>query len=280
MDYLKVLGFQLKVNLASDHLKEYLIVDKEYNTQMKESLKVIGQLNPDVIIYPEMCYYEKYDSELIELSENRLIIAGSVYEGNINTTIVYDNKVKKRIPKRYASGAEPMARFIDGVEPDEFINKYLEEHTFVVNGKKIVVLNCMEYYFMAYYLARKFPDIFALISPCSNSNQKVFVEESAALHNHNENIFSFVVNCVSEYNNKSYAKGESYVYGPIQHHEKEWLESEGIVNDKHNASILTLDNEARYFYGEFKRDLVPYGRSDKYTNSPRKVLVKKLEEEK
>jgi hypothetical protein len=279
MEYLKVLGFQLRVNLASDHLREFLIIDKDYRKQMKESLRVIDSLKPDVVIYPEMCCCDeaKLEEELMKLSKDRLIIAGSVYENNRNITIVYDDQVKRKIGKRYASGAEPMIRYIDNIEPDEFIAQYLDEHTFIVKGKKVVVLNCMEYYQTAYYLARKYPDIFALISPCSNSNAKVFIEESAALHNHNENIYSFVVNCVSNYNGKSYAKGESYVYGPIQYHEKEWLESEGIKSDKHNSSILRLNDEAGYFYGEFRNNLVPYGRSDKYCNNPKKVLVKKLD---
>lgn len=276
MEYLKILGFQLKVNLASNHLKEYLIIDKDYNRQMNESLRVIKDLNPDLVIYPEMCYSEEYEDKLLELSKDKIIIAGSVYIGSQNTTIVYENGRKIGIPKRYASGAEPMTRFIDKLDPDEFINKYLDEHTFILKNKKIIILNCMEYYYIAYYLGRKYPNIFAFVSPCSNSNQQVFIDESAALHNHNENVYSFVVNCVSEYNNKSYAKGESYIYGPIQYHEKEWLSSEGINAGKHNASILNLNSDASYFYGEFTNNLVPYGRSDKYENNPKKVLIKRL----
>lgn len=276
MEYLKVLGFQLRVNLASDHLKEFLIIDKDYNRQMSESLRIIKELNPDLVIYPEMCFSRDYEDILLELSKDKLIVAGSIYIESQNTTIVYENGKRIEIPKRYASGAEPMIRFIDCLNSEEFISKYLEEHTFFIKEKKIIILNCMEYYHIAYYLARKFPDIFALISPCSNNNQKVFLDDTAALHNHNENIYSFIVNCISEYNGKSYAKGESYVYGPIQYHEKEWLSSEGIDSNKHNASILNLNNEASYFYGEFTNNLVPYGRSDKYVNNPKKVLVKKL----
>lgn len=276
MEYLKILGFQLKVNLACDHYKEYLVICKKYQEQIVESLKIIDRLSPDIVIYPEMCYSEDYDSEFIKLSKDKLIIAGSIYEENKNITVVYNNQVRHNIEKRYASGAEPMTRYIDYLEPDEFISKYLDEHTFFIKGKKIVVLNCMEYYHVAYYLARKYPDIFALISPCSNNNQSVFIEESKALHNHNENIYSFVVNCISDYNDKSYAKGESYIYGPIQHHEKEWLKKEGMESDKHNSSILALNGESSYFYGEFTNNLVPYGRSDRYINNPKKVLVNYL----
>lgn len=276
MEYLKILGFQLKVNLSCNHYSEHLLIDSEFRKEMKETLKIASELNPDIVVYPEMCYSEDYEKEFINLSKNKLIVAGSIYKENRNMTVVYKDKKKQLIEKRYASGAEPMTRYIDYLDPEEFIDKYLKDHIFIIKGKKIVVLNCMEYYHVAYYLARKFKDIFAFISPCSNNNQKVFIEETRALHNHNENVYSFVVNCISDYNNKSYAKGRSYIYGPIQYHEKEWIRKEGICNDSHNSSILNLDELPSYFYGEFTNNLISYGRSDRYSNNPKKILVKYL----
>ena len=279
-DYIKVLGFQLALELKSDNIYEYLAPNDWYDEEMKLSLEIINELNPDIVIYPEMSYIDKYKNTFIELSKDKLIIAGSVYRGMINTTIVFQNGEMFEIPKQYASGAEPMIRHIDKIKPSKFFRDSLDSHTFIINNKKIVILNCMEYYNLAYYVAREIKDIFAIVSPCSNNNQKVFRMESEAIHNHNENIYSFVVNCVSNYNGERYAKGESYVYGPIQYHEKDWLKLENISSYEHPSSILVLDNNPSYFYGEFTYNLVPYGRSDNYYNNPQNILVKKLERRK
>lgn len=278
--YLKVMGFQLKLDLDSNYYQEYLIKTKEYINQLQKSLEMIKKQEPDLIIYPEMSYDDNFEKEFSKLSKNRLIIAGSTYRNKINTTIVFQNGVKKEIPKQFASGAEPMTRFIDKKQIEDFLGNDLKDHTFMINDRKIIVLNCMEYYHAAYYVARKVPDLFAIVSPCSNNNPKVFKEESKALHNHNENIYSFVVNGVSPDNSSRKDKGESYIYGPIQYHEKEWLQKEGLDSDPHPCSILNMDHSPSCFYGEFTNNLVPYGRSDDYINNPKNIFVKKLEKEK
>ena len=123
----------------------------------------------------------------------------------------------------------------------------------------------------AYTISRKFDDIFAIICICSNSNQKVFIEESKALHNHSENIYSFVINCISNYQKEEYAKGNTYIYGPIQYHEQDWLRKEGYDIDNHSCSILKLSNNPEYFYGEFTNNFSRFGRSDYYLNNPKNI---------
>ena len=55
---------------------------------------------------------------------------------------------------------------------------------------------------------------------------------------------------------------------------------DNISSCEHPSSILVLDNNPSYFYGEFTKNLVPYGRSDNYYNNPQNILVKKLERRK
>ena len=149
----------------------------------------------------------------------------------------------------------------------------------VIKNKKILILNCMEYYAHAYTISRKYEDIFAIICICSNSNQKVFIEESKALHNHSENIYSFVINCISNYQKEEYAKGNTYIYGPIQYHEQDWLKKEGFELENHSCSILKLSNKPEYFYGEFTNNFSRFGRSDNYQNNPKNIEIGNLMEE-
>lgn len=269
--YIKILGIQLKVELDCDQKNEYLIKNNSLYAQISKVKQLINKKNPDIIALPEMCYLEELEDYYIKKSKNKLIIAGSIYNNGINYTIVFNNKVKYLIKKCNASGAEPMIRNQTNTSTDEFIKYYLDEHIFKIKNKKILILNCMEYYQHAYIISRKYKDIFAIICICSNSNQKVFLEESKALHNHSENIYSFVINCVSNYQKKEYAKGNTYIYGPIQYHEQDWLKKEGFVIDNHSCSILQLSNKKEYFYGEFTNNFSRFGRSDYYLNNPKKI---------
>lgn len=271
-EYLKVMGFQLNLELASNSKYEYNVLNDFYRKQMEESFKLIDCNKPDLVIYPELAYNDCYYEMFRQLSFERLIVAGSIYRENINTTIVFFDGNLLEIPKLYASNQEPMVRYIEKIDTEEAINR-LDDHTFYFNGKKVVILNCMEYYNLAYYLAREDKDIFALICPCANNKMNLFKMESQAIHNHNENIYSVVVNSFGTYNGKIFATGESYIYGPIQRQEKMWLMEDGITSDNHNSSILNLEDGASYFYGEFTNNLKRFGRSDDYINNPQKVKV-------
>lgn len=272
-NYIKVLGIQLKVDLDCNETNEYLIETKEYYDQIEKVKEVIHKKNPDIIAIPEMCYVEELDEYYLKLSKNKLIIAGSIYQNGINYTVVFSNKNKYLIRKYNASGAEPMIRFQESTTTDDFIKYHLNEHIFKIKDKKILVLNCMEYYQHAYTISRKYNDIFAIVCICSNSNQKVFIEESKAIHNHCENIYSFVINCISNYQKEEYAKGNTYIFGPIQYHEQDWLKKEGYDIENHSCSILKLSNKPEYFYGEFTNNFSRFGRSDYYLNNPKNIEI-------
>lgn len=280
-NYLSVMMFQLKLEIICTSQKDLLVLTDEYYTQMENSIDAIQKFKPDICIFPEMAYQEVYANKLKELSKNgKMIVYGSDYVGNTNKTKVFIDGNLCEIIKRYPCGSEPMIRFYEKPDVNDFITNYLSEHEFYVKGKKVYVLNCLEYYQTAYMIARDNElsnNLFAIIVPCSNSNPKVFMDESRALHNHNENVYSFVCNRVKNGCEKRY--GRSYIYGPIQYHEKDWLKEDGILSDDHSSSILTLDAlTPSYVYGKY---LVPesisrFGRSDYYANTPIEVVVNNL----
>jgi hypothetical protein len=269
---LKVLAFQLIYNEYCDDKKEYVIIDEKLLSQMERTIQLIEKYDPDLIIYPEMSYIEKYDDYFLKLSKDKLIIFGSFYDEDlINKTVVYHKNKKYLLPKLYPSPVEPMIRKTKWLEPNDFIKKHLKNHTFTLKKKNIYVLNCMEYYHVAYYIARnsKLNKDAILVSPCSNSKVDLFLDETKSIHNHNEKIYSFVINCISKYNDKIYAVGKSYIYGPIQKTEQNWLKQGGIKIDNHNCSIITADDQPRFIYGEFALEhFSNYGRSDSYRNTP------------
>ena len=280
-NYLSVVQFQLKLKVKCDNFHDYIIVDEEYQEQMKKCLEVIANLNPDLVIFPEMSYQSEYDEIFKELSNTgKLIIFGSTYLDNINYTMFFQDGNLVPIQKMFPCGSEPMVRFIEKIDGKDFIDNYLSKHEFYVKRNKFYVLNCLEYYEVAYLIARNTSlssYLFGFIVHCSNSNPKVFMEESRAIHNHNEYIYSFVCNRIKDDGNSGY--GRSYIYGPIQYHEKDWLTEEGILSDEHNASILTLDSGSpSYAYGKFApgKDLSRFGRSDCYVNTPKNIIVKNL----
>lgn len=281
-NYLSVCMFQLKVELDCNSSEEFLIETEEIQRQLEVAFRKIEELKPDVILFPEMTYLVQYEQKYKTLSKGKLIVAGSYYEDGINTTIVFENGIKHEIPKGYASGAEPMARKIVYIPPEQFLESQIKQHEFWVKGKKIYLLNCMEYYHLAYYIARSpdlQKDLFGIFAICSNSNTHVFEEETMCIHNHMENLYSFVLNCTGIYQKKPYGDGKSYIYGPISIHEKDWLKQEGVDNKKHACHILSLSEDiAQYVYGEFyfPENLSKFGRSDSYTNNPRNITVKNL----
>ena len=280
-NYLSVLVFQLKLHIECTSTHDYIVINEEYHKQLTSCIDIIKELDPDIIIFPEMSASKEYADTFLEISrKNKLIVFGSIYAGNLNCTTVYQNGTLHLITKRFPCGSEPMVRFIPKITPNEFIRNYLAEHEFHVKGQKVYVLNCLEYYETAYLIARNprlASNLFGFIVPCSNSNPKVFMEESKAIHNHNEFIYSFVSNRIKgDYTNRY---GRSYIYGPIQYHEKDWLTEQGIESDEHNASILTLDKDTPSFaYGEYAigKELSRFGRSDYYLNTPVNVTVKNL----
>ena len=283
-NYLSVCMFQLKIQCDCDSQNEFLLETDEVFKQFEKALGIISFCQSDIALFPEMTYLEKYESQYLKLSENRIIVAGSHYKNGINTTVVFENGQKREIPKSYASGAEPMARKISSMSGERFVAEFLKEHEFWINDKKIYILNCMEYYHAAYYIARNpflQKNLFGIFAICSNSNTRVFEEETVCIHNHNESLYTFVLNAVGTYQGGDYADGKSYIYGPISIHEKDWLRMEGIECKKNVCHILSLSSEnAECVYGKFvyPEYLSRFGRSDKYLNNPRDVKVLNLME--
>lgn len=284
-NYLSVAMFQLSVELKCNSREEYLVETNDVLKQIENCLEVIKEYGPDISLFPEMTYIPKFESEFVEISKSRIIVAGSFYKECINTTVVFADGIKYEISKAYASGAEPMARKISFVPPEKFLEEELEQHTFWIKGKKICILNCMEYYHAAYYIARNRglnSDLFGIFAICSNSNTKVFEEETVCIHNHNERIYTFVLNCVGTYQEQKYADGKSYIYGPVSIHEKEWLRAEQIESKKNVSHILSMSAEkAQFVFGKFvfTEELSRFGRSDSYLNNPRDIVVNDIRSE-
>lgn len=118
-NFLSVCMFQLKVHLDCDSKNEYLIETEEVLKQMENAFSVIEKLKPDISLFPEMTYMEKYKKRYENLSLSGIIIAGSYYKEGINTTVVFAYGKKYEIIKDYASGAEPMARRTSFITPEE-----------------------------------------------------------------------------------------------------------------------------------------------------------------
>ena len=277
-NYIAAINFQLELNLASNSKEEYLIVDDRYFAQMEKSIDLIRELKPDIAIFPEMSFHEKYEEIMKDISNEVLVIYGSTYIDNKNYTVIYQGGKRYNVLKRYPCPDEPMARKYSNILPEEFLCNYLDEHTFVVKGEKIVVLSCIEYYKVGYYIARQKNDVFGLFVPASNSNLEVFVQESMAIHNHNENIYSFICNTVSEYDSKPYGLGESYIFGPIHPNEREWIKEDGIDSFNHLASIAKLNNTNSYIYGKFAipKFISRFKRSCFYESTPQDLIVNKI----
>ena len=281
-NYLSVCMFQLKFQLDCNSQNEYLVETNEVLGQIQSAFQVIEKYSPDVSLFPELAYLEKYDDAYKKLSVSRIIVAGSYYKDGTNTTVIFSDGIKYTIPKFYASGAEPMSRKSFFTHPEEFLQKEIQKHEFWIKGKKLYILNCMEYYHAAYYIARS-PnlqnDLFGIFSICSNSNTRLFEEETVCIHNHNENLYTFTLNCLSSYLGEPYGDGKSYIYGPVSRYEKEWLRREGIESKNNVCHILSLSNEkAQFVYGKFffPEHLSRFRRSDHYLNNPQDIVVKDL----
>lgn len=279
-NYLAVASFQLKLEIVCKKDCDIMIITDLYKKQMENCIKVLENLKPDIAVFPEMAYSKLYEDAILKLSKNSLIVFGSTYVKSTNITKVYQNGKLYEVIKYFPSGSEPMIRFFEQIDTNTFIQKYLKEHEFFVKDQKIYVLNCLEYYKVAYFIARSkklSKNLFGFVVPCSNSNPKVFIEESMAIHNHNENVYSFVCNRIKKDGNFGY--GKSYIYGPIQYHEKDWLQEEGIQSDNHNCSILKHDSATpSYSYGYYAipKCISRFGRSDFYVNTPLNVTVNNI----
>ena len=146
-NYLSVMLFQLKLNIKCDSTHDYLEINDEYVEQIEKSIQDICEFKPDIAIFPEMSYHSEYDEIFKQLShDNKLIVFGSTYIGNINYTMVFHNGNLTPVQKLFPCGSEPMVRFISKIDTQDFLKKHIASHEFWVKNKKVYVLNCLEYY--------------------------------------------------------------------------------------------------------------------------------------
>jgi hypothetical protein len=282
---MKMLGLQLEVEENIEGLREFInesiIIDK-----IKKSFKLIKSLEPDIVLFPEMCYIPSIHKDYLSLSYNRLIVAGSHYnDQNENITVIYQNGKMFTLPKIYPSPDEPMfLSRINILEPTEIILKWeneikeglLPNYFFkTVNNKIAVVLNCIDYYKLAYYIARSpilSKDLLILLSPCSNNRVEVFIEESKAIHNHNVNIYSFIINACSVLNTQSYAVGKSYLFGVIDPYSNS-NQFKSKQNIEHFSSILNIDNGNKAIFIDTIDNFSLLKRSDLYQKNPKNIQI-------
>jgi len=278
-DYIDVLCCQMKLKLACDDKKEFLIEEESYFKQMDYIIAFIEEKTPDIVVFPEMSYSLRYEEKLLKLSQNKLMVFGSVYDEGKNMMIIFYNQTKITLSKCYLSGVEPSIRTQENVSFNEFKRSHLKNHTFTIKGRKIIVLNCAEYYRVGYYLARDKTinnKLFGFLVPSANNNLDVFMEESIALHNHNDKIYSFVVNSKASYNDKVYAEGGSYIFGALSRYEKEV----NLLPTKENKSnnIVLVEDKPCLIYGQFLIEPKTwFYRSDEYKHTPKNLQIIDLE---
>jgi hypothetical protein len=154
----------------------------------------------------------------------------------------------------FNSPVKPSVRYQRDIGIKDFLKYHLKERTFVLEGHKFIVLNCAEYYRVAYFWARDektSKNLFGFLVPCVNNNNDVFLTETRAISNHNENVYSFVVNSNSFYNNEKYSLGGSYVFGKISSFERECVKN-FRVKDVSNIGCLDDGN----YYVESLVDII------------------------
>lgn len=276
-EYFAVAFAQMKLTLNYDDVHEFLVENEDYFRQMENIIHSLSNKDYDVLIFPELAYHKKYDKYFLDVSKNKIIVFGSTYINSENFTIVYNNRQKFFVKKMFNSGVEPAVRFQDNISEKEFINRHLKSHTFVLKGKKFIVLNCAEYYKVAYLIARdktKSKNLFAFLVPCANNNNQVFLNESMALHNHNEQVHSFIVNSIGQYKGEKYSNGESYVFGKISSFEKMCKFAHRL---KHSCNIMCLDDGCYLSYGKYLfKNASTFYRSDNFRHTPKNIEIIKI----
>ncbi len=278
-EYLNVCFAQLSLTLENSDTSEFLVENQAYHSQMERVLNYLESNEFDVMVFPEISFSKKYSDRLLSLSKGRLIVFGSTYIEGENITVVYYDGKEHLVKKRFLCAVEPAVRSCERISVSKFLTAYLKEHTFTLYGKKIIVLNCAEYYNAAYMIARSSrysKNLFGFIVPCANNNTKVFLEESRAIHNHNSEIYSFVVNAVGTYSGKNYAKGESYVFGKVSPFEKDCATYSRL---EHPGNICYLDDGAYLVTANYlMQNYSPFYRSDNFYFTPKNFNVVRLGE--
>ena len=112
-NYLSVCMFQLNLELGCDSQREYLIETDEVLKQFEEAFQIIEKYQPDISLFPEVAYLQRYEKTYQKLSASRIIVAGSYYNGNINTTVIFSDGKKYEIPRKKNRGNAGKSLSID-----------------------------------------------------------------------------------------------------------------------------------------------------------------------
>lgn len=285
---MKILCCQLHSNEKISGFKEF-VEEEDLIEQTLNSFNIIEQLNPDLVIYPELCYVKSQEDKYRQLSEGRIIIAGSYYdESDRNVTMIFHDRFLTILPKIYPSPYEPM--FLTKIETpypyevvkkweDDIINGIIPDYFIKdINSKYIVILNCMDYYKLGYYIARSEilkDKISLLVCPCSSNNLRVFTEESNAIHNHNPYIYSIIVNCFAKLGEKPYSIGNSYIYGLMDVATKTYLKEimSNISFNDNPSSLIKVNDEKVAIYIELEDNFKILKGSDDYKKNPKNIEI-------
>ena len=282
--YISVLMIQAVLDVECTAEYELCTGGESWRRQFDHSKSLIEAHNPDIVIYPETFYLSESAAEFEELSNGRLIVAGSTYVDKQNETIVFQDGKIHRILKNNPSPLEIASRYMPYQTFDSLIDEGLWNegaHIFKVKGEDVLVLNCMEYYNSAYFISRSKKynsNLFGILCPCSSSNMSLFEQETIAINNHREDVYTFLCNRISP-KGKSTTKGGSYIYGMISRIEKDFIrQMYSGYKLEHICGIVKLGSDPTWVYGEYAipEGVSPFGRSDRFMRTPMNLTVSGL----
>ena len=278
---------QAQIDVKVNSTSESTIFDDAWHSQFRYSIELMQKYKPNLVIYPETFYNDSYSKDIFKdlTQDDKLIVAGSIYYGSENNTICFYKGNKICIPKANPSPLEIASRYMSSQGFDDLYENEIwanKLRTFYIKDKKIIVLNCMEYYNSAYFISRSKKynqNLFGIACPCSSSNINLFEMETAVISNHQENIHTFLCNRVSPHD-KSRTKDGSYIYGPITKAEKKFLKQDfPSYSVDHICGVIRLNHQPSWIYSEFATgsNLSPYGRSDNFMVTPKNTVIGLLE---
>lgn len=285
----RLLICQMSVEQRRDLTREWVNLS-EVESQLTNSLGLIKQLKPNLVVMPETCYFPEYKERYRAASASRLIVAGSYYnDDGINQTHYFLNGEHAVLDKLFPSPKEVMEiNYPSTMQPDELFANWesqIRQETWpeyfvrLPNGDQyVVILNCMDYYKLGYYVASSSliaPQLWGIVSPCSNGQQDIFLRLSQAMHDSNSRLYSIVVNSNNASRSADSDQGMSYVYGPATRNIKEYCAEKYGWTDPHPAAICHLGTGAKAVV----MDLLPppkvefFARSRDFRSNPTGIKI-------
>ena len=285
MSCINVLICQLAVTQKKDHLREWVELS-EVEEQIQRVWSIMDETAANLVVFPETCYFPELSNVYAERSESAVIIAGSAYnEKGLNETHIYQNGNHRVIRKIFPSPVEVMElNYPNDRQPDLVIKewekniqngKWSDYFIDLPGGRKAVVLTCMDYYRLGYYIANSSiisPHLWGMIAPSSNGKQDIFLRLTAAIHDLNEKVYSIVINSRNNSRPSGWDQGGSYVYGPITGNVKSKMVDIGQT-DSHVSAIYTLGDGAQALSMSLipGEDVTFFARSKDFLSNPTNI---------